>query len=345
MKIRGTQRIEKFDAEPKALLPGQTVRGRVVKRISQGRFRVAAEGILFDASSDLELEEGQRLTAQVEVQDDRVYLRIQDEPRPPAPPPQIETPDQIARLLKSLGNQPDSLDIIEFQERLERCRKFSHFPGVDPSDAWVLAILWTRGIRAGTDAFALLSYYLRGITLNPPTTTVPSPINADLYYEIYALCDQTTAPDAADAFRNDAHQNGFQRQREEEALHLLNRNAAALLSRFCIAADNYLLPFRLVEVREDAVRLRLTDHPVMPNLVIEVGRGGGRISFRTHISAQADPDPDLDDDERKTDLVAQLSVKDIEVEMMEFLRRDDPERLRALFWRNQPEKPNRNFTA
>jgi hypothetical protein len=343
MKIRGTQRIEKFDGEPRTLLPGQTVRGRVVKRIGRGRFRVAAEGILFDASSDLELEEGQRLTAQVEVQDDRVYLHIQDEPRPPAQPPPIETPEQIARLLKALGNQPDSLDIVEFQERLARCWKYSQFPGVPPSDAWVLAILWTRGTRAGTDTFALLSYYLRGITLNLSPATVPDAANADLYKEIYFLCDPHTTPDAVKSRRDDSPQTGLLPDREEEALRLLNREAAAL-GHFHFAADSCPLPYRLLSVRGNRVELRLTDHPVLPTLVIEAGRGGG-IAFRTHLLAPTDPHPDADDEERSTNLIARLTDEDIEVDRMEFSRRDDTETLRAIFWKKHPEKPHRDLTA
>lgn len=343
MKIRDTQRIEKFGVEARMLSPGRTVRGRVVKKISRGRFRISAEGILFDAASDLELEEGQRLTAQVEVQDDRVYLRIQDEPRPAASPPRNETPDEIALLLRSLGNQPDSLDIVEFQERLERCRKYGHFPDVPPSDAWVLAILWTRGIRAGSDAFALLSYYLRGITLNLPPAIIAGDLNVGIYKQIYLLCDPDTAPTAADPPRGGSQQNGLLRRREEEAIRLLNREASAL-GRFQVVQDQCPLPYRLLGVRGGSVELRLTDHPVIPSLVIEAERSGGEIAYRTHTLTRADPDADADDNERRTDLIAELRAEEIETEAMEFIQRDDPETLRALFWKNHKAESSRNFS-
>jgi len=102
------------------------------------------------------------LAARVEVNGDRLLLRVQEEETGnDLQASALEDPDEIERVLKLLGHQPSSLDIREFQERLDRYRPYAGLPGLDPSDVWILAILWTRGIRSGADSFALTSYYLR----------------------------------------------------------------------------------------------------------------------------------------------------------------------------------------
>ncbi|RJP81627.1 MAG: hypothetical protein C4524_01530, partial [Candidatus Zixiibacteriota bacterium] len=158
MKVRRTQPASPRWDEAPGWIPGQTVRGRVIRRLGPGRFRIRAGGQVFEADSDLPLEEGQRLLAGVESHDGRIVLRLLDgEPQPPAD----AAAEEARRVLESLGLPPGELELREFLDRLERYRPYARLLRLEPSDTWVLALLWARGHRGGAEAFAQTSEWLR----------------------------------------------------------------------------------------------------------------------------------------------------------------------------------------
>ena len=154
MRVRRVENIENQQGRVLPLRPGQTVRARVLARLREGYFRIAAGGQLFAAESDLPLEAGQRLIARVEVSGSRILLRIQDDDfGNGSPPGEEETQDEIQKVLTALELNPAPEEVLEFRERLERYRSHASLPDLDPRDLMVLAILWSRGIRGGAAEF------------------------------------------------------------------------------------------------------------------------------------------------------------------------------------------------
>ena len=160
MKVRSVSKSKLPNKRFATLIPGQLVHGRVITKICPGFFRVGAAGQVFVAQSDLPLEKGQRLTARVEVGDTKVFLRIIEEEAKRATPLKRELkPEEVIRVLEGLGHHPDEMEVIEFMERLGRYRIHATLQDCEPSDIWVMAIMWTRGQKGGADVFALRNYY------------------------------------------------------------------------------------------------------------------------------------------------------------------------------------------
>jgi hypothetical protein len=223
------------------LTPGRIVHGRVIAKLGSGQFRVTLGDYSMEASSDLPLEAGQRLTARIEFHGSRLLLRVQEDESRFAPiSAEAVSSEEIKRVLSILGLPSGSIDVIEFKERLTRYQPHGSLSGIEPSDVWILGILWARGIRGGADAFALLSYYLRAKTM----------------------------------------QWSNLEDRQREAIALLNRNEATC-GRFGEspwsaggAGENdpegtdlgFVLRRR--PIRLEGLEVRSCDHPVLPTIVL-----------------------------------------------------------------------------
>jgi hypothetical protein len=79
MRVRRVGSVGVFQSPGEILTPGRTVRGRVVGKTGRRRFKISLGGWLLEADSDLPLEPGQILLARVDVQDDKILLRLQDD--------------------------------------------------------------------------------------------------------------------------------------------------------------------------------------------------------------------------------------------------------------------------
>ena len=141
MRIRSVRRGRFRSRRSTGLVPGQQVRGRVISRLDEGLFRVSVAGQIIEAKSDLPLKPGQRLIANVEIGESNVILRLrEDTARRDLTKDRGESQEEIRRILQGLGHHPDIIDILEFQERLNRYRLHGYLKGSEPSDAWVMAI-------------------------------------------------------------------------------------------------------------------------------------------------------------------------------------------------------------
>lgn len=332
MKIRSVGRSRTAYGRSFGFVPGQVVRGRVIARLGEGHFRVGAAGQHFDASSDLPLEPGQRLIARVEVGKSQVFLRILDDTyRQASPKGDNESPDEIRRILEGLGQHPDSMDILEFQERLNRYRPHGNLKGAEPSDVWLLALLWSRGIRGGADAFALLSYYLRRAILEPFDASALPPPPAILAF----LC-LTGRPADGDADKPAQQPSSgpdqFDVQRKREAEELLNRQADSL------GAYRHWRPFSsgfcaLLLGQGDRTLGRWADNPTLPLLLLEAGCAQGRIRARLNRMKLEPPASTGVLESWIGGWEENLGTSDLELEEFQVIETRDPEKLRFLFWR------------
>lgn len=335
MKIRGVR----SGASPRgsiALVPGQMVRGRVLSKLRPGRFRIVARGCVFEAASDLPLEAGQRLVARVEMNGHRLLLRVQDESGYNAPSPEEENnPEEIRRILKALGHQPSVLDILEFQERLDRYKPHASLAGVEPSDLWILAILWTRGIRGGADAFALLSFYLRQWSLEGSAVPSSLPENADF---VRHLCQKENTAENGNTPAPEDHSEGATESlspgldsRKREAIALLNREKAPL---GCYGeSDGASRVFLFRHGLNSNWQARLSDQPVLPGYVIELAQASGRARIRTHIGSFHADSVNSRAASWKDRWNEQLTRAGFEVEEHPIHATSDQEKLRCIFWR------------
>lgn len=318
------------------LVPGQTVRGRVIARLGEGQFRVGISGRHFDASSDLPLEPGQRLTARVEVDDTKVFLRIfEDEGRERRGQRRKEGMAEIRRILKGLGLQTSPMDVVEFNERLDRYRSYGSIRDAEPSDAWVLAILWTRGIRGGADAFALLSFYLRHASLNASNELHPAKPA-----EFLSLMDGDgsgnqeveKAKPPGQNFGSNLIFDRFSTERNREAVALLNRNAAQTGYFWRLWSINQMDCAQIIG-RENATLGRWTDNPASPKFLVEAGCAQGRVKARLHRLICGES-AETDSGNRLINLWEEaLPHFNFELEETEVSAVQDSETLRFLFWR------------
>lgn len=320
MKIRKVDAVEWAEAGGPVLTPGKTVRGRVVSRAGQGRFKVSVSGYLLEADSDLPLEDGQKLIARVEVTGDRVLLRLQDDSDGDSPVPAEDDSQEIRRVLEGLGHEPNLLDLMEFQERLARYRSHGSLVGLEPSDIWVLAILWTRGLRGGSDAFALTSFYLRRLALDG-MAGLAFPPPAD-FIEGH---DESNEPCRAAADPPGALISGLE-DRLRETLDLLNRYSAACGSYQTGAGLHFL---KLDD--GSSRRSRWADNPIKPEYVLETVRTESGVSALLYL-LQGDPRAATRVEAWRESWRESLTAADL-VELSFSLREvQDPEELRFIFW-------------
>ena len=333
MKVRSVSRNRYGPNRLLRLVPGQLVRGRVIARLGEGRFRVGFVGRHFDASSDLPLEPGQRLTARVEMGDSKVFLRIFEDAEREVYTQ--ESPEEIRRILEGLGNRPTSLDITEFQERLDRYRIHGALAGSEPSDVWVLAILWTRGIRGGADAFALLSYYLRSAASRPTKAPhLPNPADfLSLLGRDKTVTSARDEEDNQDLGRQNLNQtNSPLKERTLEAVTFLNKKSGIGDQYLhCVSPRNNFCA--LVTNQNNIILGRWSDNPALPSLLVEAGQAQGRIGARVHYVR----DEETDDQEGVAHLVDRwetgVGQMEFEVANTELIGTADPEKLRFLLWR------------
>jgi len=81
MRTRRVDSLRRTESKEPVLSAGSIVRGRVLGCSSPGRFKVKVGGWLLEADSDLPLEAGQKLVAQVDVNGQKILLRLQDDAR------------------------------------------------------------------------------------------------------------------------------------------------------------------------------------------------------------------------------------------------------------------------
>ncbi len=348
MKVRSVGQSKTTQGRSTTLVPGQLVHGRVITKISPGFFRVGAGGQVFIAESELPLFKGQKLTARVESGGGKVFLRIfEDETaRAARLDKEIDT-NEIVRVLKGLGYSPDQMEIIEFRERLDRCRQYGYFPGAEPSDVWILAILWTKGLKSGADAFALLSFYLRQagrmhVIINNHVKLAefltfphddPSPIEEDATAETTFF--DTQLPD------NEAD---YHRLRTIEAGELINRTAEQN-GRFT-HSDNPEITLSALYYHDAGKRQgRWIDNPSTPQVMIEAVEAQGVIRSRIHcLQGKESSSNDILDRWQKS-WEANVRRFDWELESHEVSILQDPEILRFMFWRIWKPEQVRNITA
>jgi hypothetical protein len=317
-------------------VPGQLVHGRIISRVNPGLFRVGAAGQVFMAESDLPLQEGQRLTARVEMGDAKIFLRIFEESGRGTPRVyELADPDEVRRVLVGLGHHPEQAQITEFQERLDRYRHYGYLPGAEPSDVWILAILWTRGIRGGADIYALLSYYLRQATYRE--SVLPSPEKT---------AELTSAPPSfsGNAVTPRERENQFSRisssdetadfilERRNETLALLNRNYEEAGN---FAHDEVLDNAGcLLSLKKETQELsRWVDNPALPTLALETAQSQGRMKARIHKLNAAEKSQNRILEAWLRDWETGLRKSELELENIEILEVDHTETLRFIFWR------------
>jgi len=329
MKVRKAGQNRSIGGRSNSLVPGQQVHGRVIAKLSPGFFRIGAGGQVFVAESELPLKEGQKLTARVEIGGDKVFLRINEDQSglTSLPDHEIES-DEILRVMNGLGYFPDEIEVIEFKERLDRYRLHGSFPGFEPSDVWVMAILWTRGLKAGSDAFALFSFYLRQIGMQPARPTNPVKLTGILSYP------DIKSPDNVDSQRDD--QSGasedFVKNRWIETNNLLNKNEEKFGSYY--HQNNAFDTMSAMFWQDLSKRLgRWVDNPVAPEVLIEAAQYQGVIRSRLY-QLQIDK-PTKVNPAALWKKCWRTSVKrnDWEVEEHEDIVTSDPEYLRLKFWR------------
>jgi len=340
VKVRGVGSGAGVRSDPSRLVPGQLVRGRVVARIGDDRFLVTIRGYLLDAASDLALEPGQRLSARVEVNGDRLLLRVQEEEiERDLPASALEDPEEIERVLKLLGHQPSLLDIREFQERLDRYRPYAGLPGLDPSDVWILAILWTRAIRSGADSFALTSYYLRAQPSPDSRGDIRFPDFDQILPFLQAEYRMNRTAEIAAIVENDSLIPGIE-DRRAEAILLLNREEAVLGAYGeIIGAENLGCGlFRASKEAEERL-IRLADHPVWPNFVIELECRQGSSGIKARILANSVQSRGDELAEVQKVWQGQAKSSEFALEELNWSETTDGEKLRGAFWRKWAEVP------
>lgn len=344
MKIRNVGRGKFQPVRSTGLVAGQRVQGRVISRLGEGLFRIGAAGQLFNAESDLPLEPGQRLTARVEVGESRVFLRVQEEPdREANAPGEDRSPAEIRRVLVGLGYRSDPLEIVEFQERLDRYQRYGKMAGVEPSDIWVLALLWSRGMKGGADAFSLLSYYLRRAAFN--RVSQYSLLQPGI---LLNLLDPNEDKDGI--YVKDGQVSGsngisdYPAERKREAGMLLNRSGA---EHGCLLqARTFYDTSCVLSLKEDErILMRWTDNPTLPVSLIEAARSQGRLRLRVHGPAAVAPEEITGLDEWEASLAEASQDLNLEIESIEYYKALDPEVLRFLFWRRWEEEFVRNVRA
>lgn len=344
MKIRNVGRGKFQPARSTGLVADQQVRGRVISRLGEGLFRIGAAGQLFNAASDLPLEPGQRLIARVEVGESRIFLRVQEEPNQEVNiPGEDRSPTEIRRVLVGLGYRPDPLEITEFQERLDRYRRYGKMAGIEPSDIWILALLWARGMKGGADAFSLLSYYLRQAACS----------KSDHYnllqpWALQSLLNPRKDDDSiyirADEEANAGGELEYHADRKREARALLNRAEAkhgCLLQACSIPNASCVLELK----KEVQVMVRWIDNPTLPVSLIEAARSQGRIRVRVHGPETIAVEEKDGLDEWEANLAETFQNSDLEIESIECYTAQDPEVLRFLFWRKWEEDFFRSFSV
>lgn len=338
MEISRIKRTRRCSNRAASLVPGQTVRGRVIADLGDGRFRVGAAGQVFEATSDLPLDPGQKLYARVEVEGWRVLLRILKDAEPRRRPTrQREDPAEIRRVLIGLGHKPSTEEVAQFQRRLERYAPHGYMPDYEPSDVWVMAILWTRGIRSGADSFALLSFYLRQLALEKTSSNLNLPPPAMI---LDHFCSDTQPSGASSETSKGVAQASEPESLEEthaarkaEAAELLNSKDESPSRYFSLPALDGT--FHLLSSRDSNLLTdRWTDNPALPDYVIDAKRSESAINLKLNALADsADSFPtgcetwkSLWDQE-----IARRGLADAGTTGHEVV---SSEELRVLFWRN-----------
>ncbi len=329
------------------LVPGQLVHGRVITRLSPGFFRIGAAGQVFVAESDIPLEAGQRLTARVEVGDAKVFLRILEDQNQGLSyfAPDID-PDEIKRILKGLGEDPVEADIIEFQERLERYRSHGNLQGSEPSDIWVLAIMWARKIRGGADSYALLSYYLRQV--GQVNTEMQNPAKLTEFLLFSASTTKIThEPERAVADSSDSESTQpeeFHTARREETDTMLNRQPDSV-GTFNHTLESQETCCSLFFKEKAVLRGRWVDNPTKPSVFIEAVLTQGRVTTRI-VNSMIENSTSQDRYAMWTACWKDANqIADYEIESTELIEVPDPEDLRFLFWRKWESEYVRNLSV
>lgn len=317
-----------------SLVPGQLVHGRVISRINRELFRVGAAGQVFVAQSDLPLQKGQRLTARVEIGDSKVFLRVfEDDGRGATQIHDLVDREEVRRILIGLGYKPDQTTLTEFQERLERYRNYGFLHGTEPSDVWILALLWTRGIRGGADAYALLSYYLRLAACRDHLLPSPEKM-ADIILDSDKSAVMTGNKwDSENQLEEELTESAeYIAERRTEAVALLNRNCGEF-GIFTHNTDTDSSACRLHFNKKAKDLVRWTDNPTLPMLTLELVRSRGRVHMRIH---KLNPEESSQRESLSRWLTAwnsKMLESELEIENMELFDTEDTEYLRFIFWR------------
>lgn len=347
MKVRRSGRSGSSTSRSTELVPGQQVRGRVIARLGGGYFRIGAAGQLFNAWSDLSLKPGQHLTAKVEVGESKVILRLkEDKEGKKSNILESINRTEIKRILQGLGYNPGHLELIEFEERLDRYRIHASLPGVEPSDIWVMAILWTRGIKGGADAFALLSYYLRysGV-FSESAPSLPEPNKLPSFLEFARSANPIPAEIGAETSRRKPSQDSeeFWIDRKQEARELLNRGEgnAGKFQSSSLPSDNAC---SITYKKDSLLLLRWSDHPSFPQLLLSAGRSQDRV--KVHICKLGDQQVDQNvTDSWIKEVEAELTSRELELEEIKITIVEDSERQRFLLWHKWEPDRFRNLLA
>jgi hypothetical protein len=317
---------------------GQIVRGRVVAQVGAGRFRVAAAGSYFNAASELPLQPGQVLTARVELGKSQLFLRlIGDEKENSGRNVTSNDPSEIQRILTGLGYTPDDHEISEFRHRLQRYGRPEGSGHDEPSDIWVLAILWTRGIRSGADHFALLSYYLRHLPLHPiERSPMPS-----LEF-LLAILSDSASDRTTESTTLKLGSDHFWNARKQEAQILLNRDSQQ--NGYYEEVADVEGTFFLYSFRDgEQSYQRIVDHPVSSNWELEIGRSAGNIVIQLFVESSVQSQINTGIAEHILELSKQAAVHELDLRDAGVHELDGREALRFRFWKKWQEETERGI--
>ncbi len=341
MKVRRIAGLGSWLGGAYSLVPGQTVRGRIVKRVRAGRYRLSLAGQLLEADSDLALEDGQKLTAKVELEGERVLLRILEEAEQGVPlPAESEGPEEIKRILQGLGLATADPEISEFLERLKRYQPHANLPGIEPSDVWVLAIMWSRGLRGGAEAFALLSFYLRCLTAQQQADR--KIVSPEALWNYLSPIQGEENPHATSRLCPGSNEGtevvlASLGDRKREAVELLNQDKT-VRGTYLASAEFEATGGALVYGREEeGNRIRWTDHPVTPRVVMEVVKADQVVSTKAYYAANLLLDYAHQLPAWKAQWQEYLRSAEMIPEEFELREVADGELLRFIFWRSEVE--------
>jgi hypothetical protein len=265
----------------------------------------------------------------VELFGEKVLLRLQDE-FGWNPPPEEDSAAEIRRVLEGLGYEPDALDLMEFQERLARFHPHGSLPGLQPTDIWVLAILWTRGLRQGADAFALTSFYLRRQSLHdtqgsflPDMAALIQALDGPqaVSPEIEQPLSEWITPDPVGCLVSGLENHN------RECLKFLNREGSTV-GHYRVSETLHSLDLR----QENVCRYRWTNNPVNPGYVLETVRSAGEITATLHLLCE---DPARETPVKIwhnlwTQVIEASELRGVEFKVVSYI---DKEQLRFAFWR------------
>ncbi|TKJ42253.1 hypothetical protein CEE37_00825 [candidate division LCP-89 bacterium B3_LCP] len=348
MKTKSVERGNLGPVRFTGLVPGQKVRGRVISRLGSGFFRIGAAGYVFDAASDLPLEPGQRLFARVEWGGSKVILRVQEENGGKRHyQKRKEDPQEIKRVLEGLGVHPDELKITEFQERLSRYEMHGNFPEVEPSDIWVLGILWTRGIKGGADAFSLISYYLREAAICKSDSMVISfedvLVNL-LELEIKELDQYTDELSHKNDLIMQDEEEQYRTERKQESCVMLNC-ADEIDGVYYHAKASDDLSCMMVRDSDGRILRSWIDNPAKPGMLIEAARSHGTVKLRVITVNQESAGDEGLANEWRDQLEIVTRQRELNIDSIEHQLPQDTESIRFAFWRKRANNSIKNMEA